>query len=209
MTVNTPERDTASAGSAPQSQPRVAWGTVRPRGRFAKCDEEWLKMDLSSRELRVLLALSLHADWRAGGHGRCFPKRDTLAISTGLQISHVSEAVGTLAKLRLITVVRLGRKNIYYVRGIGSTLPMPPSDPNPFFAWLGEQGLKLGLIEVPERPGASTLARDPGSQRQPNELEEWPLLAAILGDYANGLRPEKLRTAVMANRSATMGALSA
>jgi hypothetical protein len=209
MTVKTPERDAANASSSPQTPPQAAWGAVRSRGRFAKCDEEWLKMDLSSRELRVLLALSLHADWRAGGHGRCFPKRDTLAISTGLQISHVSEAVGTLARLRVITVVRLGRKNIYYVRGVGSTLPMPPSDPDPFFAWLGEQGLKLALLEVPERPGSYTLARDSGSRRQSNELDEWPLLAAILNDYASGLRPEKLRAAVAANRSATMGALSA
>ncbi len=170
------------------------------RTRFAKCDPAWLTLDLSGRELRVLLALSLHADWTAQGHGRCFPKRDTLALVTKLQISHVSESIRTLStKHRLITVVRLGRKNIYYVRAIGETAPMPPSDPEPFFRWLGEQGIRLTLTDD-GRP-----AYLPGSRRF-DDVASSLLLQSILSDYVRGLVPEKLRGALMANQAVRQGA---
>lgn len=161
------------------------------RPRFAKCDPAWLRMDLSGRELRVLLALSLHADWRPKGHGRCFPKRDTLALATQLQVSHVSEAIATLSKVhRLITVVRLGRKNVYYIRQVGDDKPMPPSDAAPFFEFLGQRGYLFAPIE-----GKSRVAYLPESRN----LTDAPLLLAIFSDYVRGLTAERLNDALRAN----------
>lgn len=152
------------------------------KGRFAKCDADWLQLPLAGRELRVLLALSLHADWRPNGLGRCYPKRDTLALTTNLQVSHVSEGVRALAEAGLITVVRLGRKNIYYVREIGSTAPMPPSDAEPFFLYVRRFGIRLELS--PDRK----FQYAPGSRK----FDEFPrIVRAIFSDYANGLTPSK------------------
>lgn len=157
------------------------------RGRFAKCDATWLALNLGGRELRVLLALSLHADWRPTGLGRCYPKRDTIALTTGLQVSHVSEAIGALAKLGLITVVRLGRKNVYYVRPVGSVDPMPPSDAEPFFRYLRGRGVRLTLT------AGNQLAYGPESAK----FEQLPpLLRAIFNDYANGLVTRKFMDAL-------------
>lgn len=166
----------------------------KKRARFAKCDEAWLSMDLTARELRVLLALSLHANWTEFGHGRCFPKRDTLALTTKLQISHISEAVRALSqKHGLITVVRLGRKNIYYVRAIGRTERMPPSDADPFFNYLGTLGIKLALTDDDQ------LTYMPNSKK----LENFDtLLRAILSDYARGLVPRKIQAALHVNQTA-------
>ncbi len=161
--------------------------TPTSQGRFAKCDADWLRLSLGGRELRVLLALSLHADWRPNGLGRCYPKRDTLALTTNLQVSHVSEAVKSLADEGLITVVRLGRKNLYYVRQIGSTERMPPSDPEPFFAYLRQLGIRLAITP------AGHLQYVTGS-RNFNELS--PIVRAIFDDYIKGLIPRK-RSAVL------------
>lgn len=150
--------------------------------RFAKCDAEWLKLSLGGRQLRVLLALSLHADWRPRGLGRCYPKRDTLALTTNMQISHVSEAVRELSEQGLITVVRLGRKNIYYVRPMGATVPMPPSDPEPFFRHLREKGIRLQVA-------ADGNLHYTADGRKFEDLD--PLLRAIFSDYVNGLIPSK------------------
>jgi len=182
----------ANAGLRPQIPPTYAPAealfapAASSRGRFAKCDEEWLRLPLGGRELRVLLALSLHADWRAAGHGRCYPKRDTLALSTNLQVSHVSEAVGTLAAAGLITVVRLGRKNVYYVRAIGSNDTMPPSNAEPFFSYLRYLGIRLMIHDgkLQYAPGSRTFEDLP------------PLLRAIFNDYVRGLIPRK-RNAVV------------
>jgi hypothetical protein len=161
--------------------------------RFAKCDPTWLQMDLTGRELRVLIALSLHADWRPNGLGRCFPKRDTLALTTRLQISHISEAVKTLSDddHRLITVVRLGRKNIYYVRPVGETAPMPPSNAERFFKYLAEHGYFLGF--------ANQNLKELGYLNGSKNLGNDPLLLSMLSDYANGLTRDKLVQAVVAN----------
>jgi len=167
------------------------------RIRFAKCDPAWLGMDLTERELKVILALSLHANWAALGHGRCFPKRDTLALATKLQISHISEAVRSLSERHgLITVVRLGRKNLYYVRAIGVTERMPPSNAVPFFKYLGNLGVRLVLAD-------GQLAYAPGSKR----LEDRSLLLAIVSDYVQGLIPRKLREALEANKSQAEGSV--
>jgi len=151
----------------------------RPGTRFAKCDAEWLKLSLAGRELRVLLALSLHADWRPNGWGRCYPKRETLALATNMQVSNVSEAVRELAKQGLITVVRLGRKNIYYVRAMGSTAKMPPSDPEPFFAYLRERGVRLQPTTDGKFIYGAESFKIEGIDR------------AIFSDYMNGLIPSK------------------
>jgi len=144
-------------------------------------------MSLGAREFRVLLALSLHADWRPAGFGRCYPKRDTIALATNLQVSHVSEAVSALSEVGLITVVRLGRKNVYYVRQIGSSEPMPPSDAEPFFTYL--RGLGIRLIVAPD----GQLHYATGSHR----FENLPGLArAIFNDYASGLIPRKFNAAI-------------
>jgi hypothetical protein len=159
--------------------------------RFAKCDASWLQMDLTGRALRVLLALSLHADWRPSGLGRCFPKRDTLALTTRLQISHISEAVKELSNAKLITVVRLGRKNIYYVRPVGDVSPMPPSNAVPFFRHLAELGYYVMFADE----SFKSMQYAPDSRN----LAEEPLLMSILSDYGRGLTKEKLVDAVVAN----------
>lgn len=177
--------------SAPKNPPS--------RPRFAKCDPEWLTLELKGRDLRVLLALSLHADWSPKGFGRCFPRRDTLALTTRLQVSHVSEAVRELSQVhRLITVVRLGRKNVYYVRPIGETAPMPPSDPGPFFEYLGRLGIRLLPLEAG--------SRKVGYAEQSRRLDELPgLLLAIFSDYVHGLTTPKLEEALRINYAAPMG----
>lgn len=150
-------------------------------------------MDLTVRELRVLLALSLYADWSQTGHGRCYPRRDTLAITTDMEISHVSESVRTLATAHhLISVVRLGRKNIYYVRAIGQTEAMPPSDPLPFFRYLATRGMRFNLID-------GQLVYDLETRIKLDKLS--PLHAAIVSDYVRGLTSLRLADAVDANRS--------
>ena len=168
-----------------------------PQARFAKCDAAWLQLPLAGRDLRVLLALSLHADWRPEGLGRCYPKRDTLALTTNLQVSHVSEGIRALAEDGIITVVRLGRKNVYYVREIGSTDRMPPSDAEPFFAHLRHLGIRI--VTSPD----AKFIYAPGSRK----FEEFPkLLRAIFSDYVNGLTPTKFETALgllAPDRSAT------
>lgn len=164
------------------------------RSRFAMCDATWLKMNLTARELRVLLALSLHADWSVTGHGRCYPKRDTLALATDLEISHVSESVRTLSDVHhLICVVRLGRKNIYYVRQIGSTTPMPPSDAGPYFTYLSQRGVRFVLV-------GGELAYATDTARVVDELGT--LHRAIISDYQRGLTPARLAAAVQANQQA-------
>ncbi len=162
--------------------------------RFAMCDPAWLRMELTARELRILLALSLYADWTKTGDGRCYPRRDTLALTTDLEISHVSESVRTLSSTHhLITVVRLGRKNIYYVRAIGETAPMPPSDPVPFFRYLAHRGVRLNLIE-------GHIVYDPETRLKLDQLS--PLHVAIVSDYVRGLTALRLAEAVNANREA-------
>jgi len=166
--------------------------TNRQHSRFAMCDPAWLKLDLTARQLRVLLALSLHADWRATGSGRCYPKRDTIASETGLQISQVSEAVRALSdEYRLLTVVRLGRKNIYYVRPVGSSDPMPPSGAAPFFEHLAHRGVGLTIQD-------DKLYQIAESHANLNDLPK--LYTAILSDYIHGLPKQRIREAVMANR---------
>ncbi len=160
--------------------------------KFAMCDPAWLRMELTARELRVLLALSLYADWSKTGHGRCYPRRDTLALATDLEISHVSESVRTLSRVHhLLTVVRLGRKNIYYVRAIGETAPMPPSDAVPFFRHLAHHGVRFRLVDGQLVYSRTTKYR----------LEELPpLSAAIASDYIRGLTALRLADAVEVNR---------
>jgi len=102
-----------------------------------------------------------------------------------LQVSHVSEAVRTLAEAGLITVVRLGRKNIYYVRDMGATFAMPPSDVEPFFRYLRQLGIRI--VAAPDG-----LHYAPGSRK----LDEFPLAHAIFNDYANGLIPRKFGAAI-------------
>jgi hypothetical protein len=145
---------------------------------FARCDPDWLALGLSGRALRVLLALSLHADW-SRGFGRCLPHRETIASLTRLQASHVSEAIKELAqKHRLITVVRIGRKNVYYIREIGAGGHMPPSDPASFFAYLGKLGIRFHRTTLPL--GIRYLA-------ERRRLEEHPrVLIRILEDYLTG-----------------------
>ena len=158
------------------------------------CDPAWLTMDLTARELRVLLALSLYADWTQTGHGRCYPKRDTLALTTGLEISHVSESVRSLsATHHLITVVRFGRKNVYYVRAIGATELMPPSDPQPFFEHLAHRGVRLNVVD-------GHVVYDPDTRLKLDQLP--PLYKAIVSDYARGLTALRLADAIHANRNA-------
>jgi hypothetical protein len=146
--------------------------------RFARCDPEWLALGLSGRALRVLLALSLHADW-SKGFGRCLPHRETIASLTKLHASHVSEAVRELAhEHRLITIVRLGRKNVYYIREIGSAARMPPSDPESFFAHLEELGVRFRRRLLP-------LAFDPiVGRRRRGALSA--IVLNILDDYMAG-----------------------
>lgn len=165
------------------------------RSRFAKCDPGWLQLDLTGRQLRVLLALSLHADWSPNGYGRCFPRRDTLALETKLQVSHVSEAVGELSDThRLLTIVRLGRKNVYYVREMGSTSLMPPSDPDPFFEYLGKLGVHLNLLVFPEL----TVQYLPESR----SFDDIPqILRRIFSDYVNGLTSARLSSAIKVNQA--------
>ncbi len=173
---------------------RKSDGTAPALSRFARCDPSWLQLGLSGRELRVLLALSLHADW-SKGFGRCFARRDALASETRLQVSHVSEAVRELAyKHRLITVVRIGRKNVYYIREIGATSPMPPSDPEPFFEYLGRLGIRLRFTLFPlgfhYHAGSRTFDEFPG------------ILAQIFSDYMSGATASKLeRWALRRTRS--------
>lgn len=158
------------------------------------CDPAWLTMELTARELRVLLALSLYADWTQTGHGRCYPKRDTLALTTGLEISHVSESVRALADVHhLITVVRFGRKNVYYVRAIGETKPMPPSNPQPFFEHLAHCGVRLTLLN-------GQVVYDPRSRLKLEQLA--PLYKAIVSDYVRGLTALRLAEAIQANQNA-------
>lgn len=169
--------------------------TPPARPRFAKCDPAWLTLELSGRELRVLLALSLHANWTTKGFGRCFPRRDTLALTTRMQVSHVSEAVRSLSVVhRLITVVRLGRKNVYYVRPMGDTSPMPPSDPDPFFEYLSRLGIRLMLAD-----GQRKVAYAAGSR----SFDDFPgILLMIFADYVNGLTTPKLEGALRLSQDA-------
>ncbi len=148
----------------------------------------------------MLIALSFHADWSPKGFGRCFPRRDTLALETKLQVSHVSEAVSELAYTHgLITVVRLGRKNVYYVREIGATSTMPPSDPDSFFKYLGQLGIYIKLTAFPV-----------GVQYKPEsrKFEDFPhVLRRIFSDYVNGLTPGKLDQAVRVNELTPVGSI--
>jgi hypothetical protein len=162
--------------------------------RFAMCDPTWLTADLTARELRVLLALSLYADWTQTGYGRCYPKRDTIALATGLEISHVSESVRTLSDVHhLISVVRFGRKNVYYVRVIGETKPMPPSNAQPFFEHLAHNGVRLNLVN-------GEVVYDPDTPKRLEHLT--PLYKAIVSDYVRGLTSLRLADAIQANQQA-------
>jgi hypothetical protein len=96
-----------------------------------------------------------------------------------MQVSNVSEAVRELAKQGLITVVRLGRKNIYYVRAMGSATKMPPSDPEPFFEYLRELGVRLQLSADGKFIYGAESFKIEGIER------------AIFSDYMNGLTPSK------------------
>jgi len=119
-------------------------------------------------------------------------------MTTRLQVSHVSEAVRELSLVhRLITVVRLGRKNVYYVRPIGDVGAMPPSDPEPFFEYLGQLGIRLMMVDGP---------RKAAYVEQSRRFEDYPgILLAIFSDYANGLTIPKLEAALRVNQGAPMG----
>jgi hypothetical protein len=161
----------------------IEQGADKKRAPFAKVDQNWLQLPLTGIELKVLIALSLHASWTKTGMGRCYPKRETIARECKIQVSQVSEALRKLAELRIVTVVRLGRKNIYYVRPVGETIEMPPSNPEPFFAYLKTQGIRLRI----DADGSLHYAPDSRTFEQSP-----PLLKAIFDDYLRGLRGAKI-----------------
>lgn len=158
-------------------------GEPKKRTPFAKVDQTWLQLPLTGIELKVLIALSLHASWTKTGMGRCYPKRETIARECRIQVSQVSEALRKLSDLRVVTVVRLGRKNIYYVRPIGEAGEMPPSNPEPFFAYLKAQGIRVRI----DAEGALHYATDSRTFE-----DSPPLLKAIFDDYLRGLKGAKL-----------------
>ena len=150
---------------------------------FAKVDKEWLHLPLSGTEFKVLVCLSLHANWATMGLGRCFPKRETLARECGIQVSQVSEALRKLTALGVITAVRLGRKNIYYVRPVGERYEMPPSNPEPFFAHIAASGIRV------QATAGGGLSYAPGSKH----FEDFqPVYRAVFDDYVRGLTATRL-----------------
>jgi hypothetical protein len=155
-------------------------------------DPAWLQAPLAGSELRVLISLSLHADWTKLGNGRCFPKRETIARECRLQVSQVSDALPKLEKLGLIHVARLGRQNIYFVRPIGAAFEMPPSNVEPFFAYLAENGHVFDVGEDGE------LIQIHGDLANIN-----PIYKTLATEYELGLPTERLRKAVLARMPAT------
>lgn len=160
---------------------------LKSRPKFAMFDPAWLAAPLAASELKVLAALSLHANWTKNGNGRCFPKRETLARECRLQASQVSEALPKLEKLGLIHVARLGRQNIYFVRPIGATYDMPPSNVEPFFAYLAENG---HVFQVGENGELIQVEGDISTVRR--------IYKVIATEYELGLPIERLRKAVEA-----------
>jgi len=148
-------------------------------------DPTWLRMPLTLIQLKVLTCLSLHADWRRTGNGRCFPKRETIARECNLQLSQVSESLPQLEKLGLVHVARLGRKNVYFVRPIGSTLAMPPSNPEPFFAYMAANGQEFD-VDV-----NALLVQTVGDLTTLH-----PIYKTIATEYELNLTEERLRAAV-------------
>ena len=142
---------------------------------FIKVDPAWLRYGLTLQEFKVLLALAKHANWSRdnGAIGRCYPSRETIANHTGMHPTHVSEALRGLQGAGLVTTVRLGLKNVYYVRQVGQIEPMPPSGPVPFFQFLADHGVRFMLKEN------GRLDYRGGSELLP----VGHLLYAILGDY--------------------------
>lgn len=160
---------------------------------FAMVDKNWLLLPLQGVELKVLIALALHANWTRDGLGRCFPKRETIARECNIGVTQVSEALRSLTDLGVVTAVRFGRKNVYYVRPIGATYEMPPSNAGPFFTYLRRLGIK---VEV-KSDGSIHYTADS------KKFEDFPrLLYAIFEDYVRGLKGSKLVDAI--NESALM-----
>jgi hypothetical protein len=157
------------------------------RTHFAMLDPAWLRVPLTLSQLKVLISLSLHADWSRTGNGRCFPKRDTIARECNLQVSQVSEALPQLEKLGLVHVARLGRKNVYFVRPIGATHAMPPSNPEPFFAFMAANGHEFDVdenVQLVQTVGDLAAAH--------------PIYKTIAAEYELNLTEERLRAAVRA-----------
>jgi hypothetical protein len=150
-------------------------------------DPAWLRMPLTLIQLKVLACLSLHADWRRTGNGRCFPKRETIARECNLQLSQVSEALPQLEKLGLVHVARLGRKNVYFVRPVGATYAMPPSNPEPFFAFMAANGHEFDVDEKMK------LVQTIGDLTAIH-----PIYKTIATEYELNLTEERLRAAVRA-----------
>lgn len=71
---------------------------------------------MTSAELRVLMVLSLHANWRTG---KCWPSYRTIRDLSGCSRTSISSAVQGLVKLGAISVqkekVKNGRRNVYTV----------------------------------------------------------------------------------------------
>jgi Helix-turn-helix domain len=154
---------------------------------FAMVDPNWLKLPLKLTDLKVLVALSLHADWTRTGNGRCFPKRETIARECNVEVSHVSEALPRLEKLGLLHTARLGRKNVYFVRPIGTEFHMPPSNAEPYFAFLAANGHEF-------------IVDDGGVFKQvKGDLARLhPFYTSIVTEYVNGLPHARLKTATLA-----------
>lgn len=170
--------------------PRPKKGPARTA--FAMVDPAWLALPLTLTELKVLIALSLHADWSRTGNGRCYPKRETIARECRVQVSHVSEALPKLEQLGLVHVARLGRKNVYFVRPIGATYVMPPSNAEPFFAYLAENGHEFQV----DLDGA--LVQTAGDLRSIH-----PIYTTIASEYELNLTEERLRAAVASRLTKT------
>ena len=161
---------------------------VKPGKRqFAMVDKNWLLLPLQGVELKVLISLALHANWTRDGLGRCFPKRETIARECNIGVTQVSEALRRLTHLRVVTAVRLGRKNIYYVRPVGADYEMPPSNASPFFRYLRLQGITLDV------KSDGSINYGAGSEKFD---EHPPLLKAVFEDYVRGLKGSKLVDAI-------------
>ncbi len=82
-------------------------------GRFAAISPYWLKIITRVGDLRVYLAIAMHAN---GDTASCFPGRATLVELTGMPPSAVSRSIGNLEKIGALDVVRtIGRGSRYEV----------------------------------------------------------------------------------------------
>ena len=127
---------------------------------------------LGKREYKVLIVLYGHAD----KHGKCHPKRETLAEMTGLTIRNVSKATANLQSFGWLVKVGNGGRSrpAQYVISVPKTLSKTDTVTNPV---QNEHGIdktpsktdRVNRKETLSKTGTKTLSKTDRGKEQTNE----------------------------------------